>query len=229
MTSSERGAEELEKGHSRLTVRYLTRFEEYRVFRGLEQKQNDEIPSDASEDDREEQTPTDRLESAFQEAQDPLRAEVLEAVLKQDDKFFEQLVLDVLTAAGYGGRVEDEPSLHLGRTADGGVDGMIKEDPLGLDLIYVQAKRYKVGQNLDVKEIRAFSGSLDEFGSKKGVFVTTSDFTRPAREYAQKIGDKKIALINGRGLVDLMMKHQVGVRVEQVYELKAVDMDYFEP
>jgi restriction system protein len=125
---------------------------------------------------------------------------------------------------GYGGSVEDAASV-LGRAGDEGIDGMIKEDKLGLDAVYVQAKRWS--QNVGRPEVQAFAGSLEGARARKGVFITTSDFTPDAREYVKRI-EKKIVLIDGRQLAELMIDHDVGVTVAHTYKLKRLDSDYFE-
>ncbi|GIU78911.1 MAG: hypothetical protein KatS3mg005_2149 [Bryobacteraceae bacterium] len=170
-------------------------------------------------------TPTERLEAAFRESRDALAADLLDRVKQASPQFFEQLVLDLLTAMGYGGSIEDAAK-NVGRTGDGGIDGVIKEDKLGLDVVYVQAKRWG-DRMVSVGDVRDFSGALDAARARKGVFITTSRFTQDAREYVQKI-EKKIVLIDGRQLAELMIDHDVGVTVVQTYKLKRVDSDYFE-
>ncbi len=128
---------------------------------------------------------------------------------------------------GYGGSVEsvEDAARAVGRVGDEGIDGVIKEDKLGLDVVYMQAKRWQ--QNIGRPEVQAFVGALAGKRARKGVFITTSDFTKEAREYVQSI-DAKIVLIDGRQLAELMIDHDVGVTVVQTYKLKRVDSDYFE-
>jgi restriction system protein len=166
------------------------------------------------------------LESALDRVQNPRRREILDAILAKPPAFFERLVLDVLTGAGYGGTAEDA-NAHLGKSGDGGVDGVIKEDTLGLELIYVQAKRYAPDTPVGRPAIQQFAGSLEGFRARKGVFITTSSFTSEARDYARQI-EKRIALIDGVALVDLMLRHDVGVRTIRSFSVKAVDQDYFD-
>jgi restriction system protein len=139
--------------------------------------------------------------------------------------FFERLIVDLLVAMGYGGG-RAEAGRALGKTGDGGVDGLINEDVLGLDVVYLQAKRYAPTTSVPVREIRDFVGSLEGFRASKGVFVTTSYFPSSAVEFAQKIS-KRIVLIDGKELARLMIKHSIGVRTKDVYELKSLDEDYF--
>lgn len=144
-------------------------------------------------------------------------------MLEQTPEFFEQLVLDVLQAMGYGGSREDAPQ-RLGRSGDEGVDGVIREDRLGLDLIYVQAKRWTnvVGR----PEIQRFFGALHGRRATKGVFITTSGFSREALEYAEGVSPRVI-LVDGQELAQLMIEHGVGVTVNRKYEIKRLDLDYF--
>ena len=139
--------------------------------------------------------------------------------------FFERLIIDLLIAMGYGGG-RAEMGQAIGRAGDGGIDGIIKEDALGLDFVYVQAKRYAAPNPGGRAEVQGFAGSLDGVGATKGIFVTTSIFSQGAREFVQRIA-KRIVLIDGAELAGLMVRHDVGVRSRTVYDLKKVDEDYF--
>jgi len=152
-----------------------------------------------------------------------LADELLETVKRIDPSFFEKLVIDLLLKMGYGGS-RAEAGKAVGKTGDGGIDGIIDEDKLGLDKIYIQAKRWEntVGRPI----VQAFVGSLAGNHSKKGIFITTSDFTKDAREYIDKI-DSRISLVDGRKLVELMIDHGLGVSTSNTYEIKKVDRDYF--
>ena len=145
-------------------------------------------------------------------------------VMRCSSSFFERLVLDVLVGMGYGGSRE-EASEAVGRAGDEGIDGTISEDRLGLEMIYVQAKRWK--GNVGRPEIQKFAGALAGRKAGKGVFITTSTFTHDARNYVEKV-DARIVLIDGRQLADFMIDYNVGVTTEAVYELKRIDTDYFE-
>jgi restriction system protein len=144
-------------------------------------------------------------------------------VQEQTPEFFEQVVLDVLQAMGYGGSREDAAE-RLGRSGDGGVDGVIREDTLGLDLIYVQAKRWT--NTVGRPEIQQFVGALNGQRASKGVFITTSTFSRDVIDYADSV-NPRVILVDGKQLADLMVAHDVGVSVESRYEIKRVDLDYF--
>ena len=170
-------------------------------------------------------TPTERIESAFLEVQAELRTELLDRVLELEPPMFERLIVDLLVAMGYGGSRADA-GRAIGRSGDGGIDGIIKEDPLGLDIVYVQAKRYQPGSNVGRPDVQAFSGSLDGVSATRGVFVTTSAFSSQAREYAGQIA-KRLILIDGDELSNLLIQHNVGVRTSEAYEVKKIDEDFF--
>lgn len=170
-------------------------------------------------------TPEERLQAAYEEVRDHVAAEVLERLRAVDPLRFERIVLEVLTAMGYGGSDPERTTLTA-RSHDGGLDGVIREDALGLDQVVVQAKRYNTP--VDVKLIREFAGSLDEHGTDKGVFFTTDKFTGPATDFARSI-KKRIVLIDGPELARLMVRHRVGVTVTKTLLLARLDSDYFEP
>jgi len=153
-----------------------------------------------------------------------LELELLDQLKAATPAFFEQVVIDLLVAMGYGGSRQDA-GRAIGKSGDGGIDGIIKEDKLGLDVIYVQAKRWEnvVGR----PEIQKFAGALQGHRSNKGVFITTSSFTKEAIDYARII-NSKIILLDGKELTSLMIDHNVGVSTVGLYELKKIDTDYFE-
>jgi restriction system protein len=172
----------------------------------------------------EDQTPEEQLADAYRVLRDSLASDILEMVRKASPTFCEELVIDLLVAMGDGGSVEDAGKA-VGRSGDGGIDGIIKEDKLGLDVVYVQAKRWlnSVGRPV----VQAFAGSLEGVRAKKGVLITTSSYSQDALEYVQKI-EKRIVLIDGKQLAGLMIDHDVGVNVVQTYKIKRLDSDYFE-
>jgi restriction system protein len=173
------------------------------------------------------QTANERLEAAFEEMQSALKQDLLDIVRKMDPYAFEQLVVDLLVAMGYGGS-RAEAAQVTQRSADEGIDGVIKEDRLGLETIYLQAKRWQsaVGR----KELQAFVGALAGQGASKGVFITSGEFANTANEYVEKISQKgqKVVLIDGDRMASLMIEHGVGVSPIKTYALKRVDSDYFE-
>jgi restriction system protein len=170
-------------------------------------------------------TPEEHMEASYAELAASLRTEVLERLLDASAAFFEQVIVDLLVAMGYGGG-RAEMGKAIGRSGDEGIDGIVKEDPLGLDVVYVQAKRYKPSIVVGRPDIQKFAGSLEGFGATKGVFVTTSSFASSAQEFVQRIS-KRIILIDGDELARFMIKHNVGVRTRVSCEIKSVDEDYF--
>lgn len=172
-----------------------------------------------------EATPEEQIEAAYGAIQTALKADLLERALGQSPAFFERLIVDLLVAMGYGGS-HDQAALNLGRSGDGGVDGVIDEDRLGLDRIYVQAKRYAAHSSVGRPEIQGFVGSLVGLGATKGVFVTTSSFSSPATEYVRHI-PQRVILIDGERLAELLVEHGVGVRISRTIAVKRVDEDFF--
>jgi restriction system protein len=165
------------------------------------------------------------LSMALQQAHRALIDDLIARIHAQLPEFFEYLVIDVLLAMGYGGRRRDMAQ-RLGRTGDGGIDGLIAQDELGLDLIYIQAKRLKPGSVVPVSEVRDFVGSLDARHAVKGVFVTTSHFSPAAIEFCGQVS-RRVVLVDGARLAELMVRHNIGVKVKESYQLKRIDADYF--
>jgi restriction system protein len=172
-------------------------------------------------------TPDEIIEREIDRLRAALRKRLLKAVLDQTPEFFEQLVLDILVKMGYGGSRE-AMAAHLGRTGDEGLDGCINQDALGLDRIMVQAKRYSEDNIVGRPAVQGFVGSLAGQGVGKGVFITTSDFTKEAREFAQRGLATKVVLVNGGMLLDLMIEHGVGVHVVRTHGIYDLDQNYFE-
>ena len=170
------------------------------------------------------ETPEDALASAYKKLRLDIESELLDVVKTASPSFFERLVVDLLVKIGYGGNRQDAASA-VGKSGDGGIDGIIKEDRLGLDVIYIQAKRWEgtVGR----PEIQKFAGALQGQRAKKGIFITTSSFSGEARDYVKYI-DTRIILIDGAQLVELMVDNDVGVSPAGIYEVKKIDSDYFE-
>ena len=172
-------------------------------------------------------TPDDAIDSALASIESKVRQDLLERLLEAPPAFFERVVVDPLLAMGYGSTAEGA-GRTLGGSGDGGVDGVIREDRLGLDLIYIQAKRYRDGP-VTADQLRSFAGALDDKGARKGVFITTSRFTADAQGFAERQQMKRIALVDGEKLTSLMLRHDVGVRPARTIVLKKLDLDYFEP
>jgi restriction system protein len=169
-------------------------------------------------------TPEEQLETSFQVLRDALADEVLEVVKGTSPSAFERIVVDLLVAMGYGGSLEDSGEV-VGKSGDGGIDGTIKQDKLGLDIVYVQAKRWQ--DNVGSPEVMKFCGGLTAHHANKGVLLTTSSFSKDASEFVTKI-PQKIVLIGGKRLAELMIEHDVGVAAKKRYTLKRIDQDYFE-
>jgi restriction system protein len=172
-------------------------------------------------------TPEEQIDEAFALLHAALKADLLERVLSQSPTFFEGVIVDLLVAMGYGGSHENA-ALRLGKTGDGGVDGVVDEDRLGLDRIYVQAKRYAATSSVGRPEVQGFVGSLVGLGATKGVFVTTSTFSAPAIDYVRHL-PQRVILIDGARLAELMIEYGVGVRVSRTVTIKRVDEDAFTP
>lgn len=170
-------------------------------------------------------TPEEQIEVSYRAVEDALRTELLDRILANSPAFFEQLIVDVLIAMGYGGSHKDA-ARQLGKSGDGGVDGVVNQDRLGLERVYVQAKRYQETIVVGRPDVQAFVGSLVGFGATKGVFVTTSNFSAQAREFVKHLS-QRVVLVDGRQLTDLMIEHDVGVRVSRSIQFKRLDEDFF--
>ena len=171
-------------------------------------------------------TPEEELERVVQQLCDELEADVLDRVREAPPAFLEQVVVDLLIAMGYG-KGDAAMGRVTGRSGDGGIDGKIREDALGLDEVYVQAKKYADGNTVGEGEVRNFAGAIDAAGTTKGVFVTTSGFTSSAKDYVAR-SPKRIVLIDGEELARLMVVHSIGVRTRIRHEIKRIDEDYFD-
>lgn len=203
----------------KINLAFLDQFEGHMEFRG----QSNQRCSERESDDAETETPQESLESAYEQLREDLAGELLQHVRRASPSFFEQLVVDLLLRMGYGGAT-DESGAVTNPGADEGIDGVINQDALGLEVIYLQAKRWQ--QPVGRPEIHKFVGALHGQRARKGVFITTSSFTRDAEDYAKAI-DPKIVLIDGKQLAELMMDYDVGVSTVQTFALKKVDIDYF--
>jgi restriction system protein len=220
---TERGRQELNLNPLKIDLRYLEKYPELSVFRGVPQGGNDgdnggeAVPPSV-------QTPREVLEGSYQLLRRELADELLDRIKQKPPVFFERLVVELLVAMGYGGSLKDAGQA-VGRSGDGGIDGVIKEDKLGLDFIYIQAKRWESTVGRPV--VQAFAGALDEQKARKGVIITTSTFSPEAHAYVKRI-ERKIVLIDGEQLAQLMIDYGVGVAEEAVYVVKKLDADYFE-
>jgi restriction system protein len=218
---TERGQQLLDDEPDRVGLGHLKQYPEYQEFR-KPKKEDDAEP--APEEDSS-MTPEEHLEYGYRMIRDELAAELLRQVKECSPGFFESLVVELLLAMGYGGSRSDAGQI-VGKSGDGGVDGVIKEDRLGLDIIYIQAKRWEgvVGR----PEIQKFAGALQGQRAKKGVFITTSGFSREAEEFVSSI-ESKIVLVDGDRLAQFMIDFGIGVSMAASYEICRLDSDYFEP
>ena len=224
---TDRGSETLASNPKKIDGKYLEQFPEFMDFKEASKSSNENVsPSVFVEEDAAAKTttPEESIELAHQGLREQLAQELLSRILACSPTFFEQLVVELLVKMGYGGSRRDAGE-RIGQTGDGGIDGIIKEDRLGLDLIFIQAKRWQgtVGR----PEIQKFVGALQGQRARKGVFITTSTYTSEAIDYASKI-DTKVVLMDGKQLSALMIDFDVGVSVFASYVVKRVDSDYFE-
>jgi restriction system protein len=225
---TDRGRSVIASKPARVDVAYLARFPEFEEFRRKAENEGVENPpkSDAGPDTTvaaPTSTPQESLDAAYHHLRRAVETELLAAVRGASFRFFERLVVELLVKMGYGGSLKDAGKA-IGRSGDDGLDGIIKEDHLGLDAIYIQAKRWE--RTVGRPEVQAFAGSLEGVRGRKGVFITTSTFSSDAREYVSRI-EKKIVLVDGQQLASLMTDFGIGVTPVSTYEVKRVDGDYF--
>jgi restriction system protein len=219
-----RGRALLKTNPKKIDVNLLNQYPEFVEFR--EKSPNNKVNSVSTADSElaTVQTPQELLESSHQTLHGQLAEDLLDRISKASPRFFEKLVVDLLVKMGYGGSRKDAGEA-IGKSGDDGIDGIIKEDRLGLDAVYIQAKRWKA--TVGRPEVQSFAGSLEGHRARKGVFITTSQFSNDAREYVTRI-EKKIILIDGQHLADLSIEFGIGVVPEHTYNVNRVDLDYFE-
>ena len=218
---SDRGLELLRQNPPRIDVKLLEQFDEFKQFRTVKHvKAAKRVKGKLTP---EELTPREALDNAYQSIRNELASDLVQQLETVSPSMFENIVVDLVTKMGYGGNRKDAVAA-IGGTGDEGVDGVIKEDRLGLDVVYIQAKRWKniVGR----PEIQKFAGALQGKRARKGIFITTSKYTNEAQEYASSI-DSKIILIDGVSLVQYMIDHNIGVNTYDTYDIKKMDIDYF--
>jgi restriction system protein len=220
---NQRGIDVLKQKPKKITIAFLRNFPEYLEFRNAPMENVAAAEYDAQ---NKEHTPEEILDGTYQDIRKALSQELLDKIGQLSPPFFERLVVDLLVKMGYGGSVKDAGKT-TGKSGDEGIDGVIKEDKLGLDIIYIQAKKWQQGNTVGHPEIQRFVGALAGQGAKKGIFITTSSFTKEALSYAP-YNETKIVLIDGLQLAQLMIDYNLGVTVQHTYEIKKVDTDYFE-
>jgi restriction system protein len=214
---TDRGLQVLNQKLAKIDVKFLEQFEEFKEFRAIKREKPIELDEEA------ETTPEEALANAYQNLKNELAIELLQQLKASSPRQFENIVIDLLVAMGYGGSRKDAAKA-IGKSGDEGIDGIINEDRLGLDVIYVQAKKWEgtVGR----PEIQKFAGALQGQHAKKGIFITTSNFSKEATDFASRV-DNKIILIGGDILVQYMIDHNIGVTPFANYEVKKIDLDYF--
>lgn len=223
---TERGKKVLAENPEKITTKYLKQFDEFNEFFNKHNPKKSDKNQDNSENQNEdERTPDELLDEGYKKLTETLADDLLGAIEKCSPKFFENLVVDLLVHMGYGGSFEDAAKV-VGKTGDEGIDGIIKEDRLGLDSIYIQAKRWK--DSVGRPEIQKFAGALLGQKASKGVFITTGNFTIDAENFAKDADGRKIILIDGEKLASLMIEYNVGVSTRRTIEIKKIDSDYFD-
>lgn len=224
--ATEQGRQVLDSNPTRIDTKFLKQFDAFLEFQARRSSSSDDSNSAETVKEDSEATPDEELRAAHKSINDALAADLLDRVREATPAFFEQLIIDLLLAMGYGGTSEDA-GRALGQSGDNGVDGVIDQDPLGVDQIYVQAKRYAEGNNIGSGDIRDFFGALNLKKAQKGLFFTTSAFSAAAAQTARDLG-MRIVLIGGKQLAKLMIRYNIGCREEEVLFLKKIDEEFFE-
>lgn len=222
---TDRGIEVLKKKPKKIDNNLLKQFPEFLEFQNIKREGSGSL-SQIESAQVEKHTPEETIDAAYQNIRQSLAQELIDTVRRLSPAFFERLVVELLVKMGYGGSIKDAGKA-IGKTGDEGIDGTIKEDKLGLDIIYIQAKRWQSGNVIGRPELHKFVGALAGQGAKKGIFISTSSFSKDALSYSPK-NETKIVLIDGVQLAQLMIDYNLGVSVQRAYEIKRLDNDYFE-
>ncbi len=223
---TQRGRDLLKKKPPKINVKLLSQFPEFKQFQNLKGTRSGEKVKDSGNTlDFAGTTPSEALEKAYENLRDELAEDLLNKLKQTTPAFFERIVVELLVKMGYGGSRADAGKA-IGRSGDGGIDGIIKEDKLGLDVVYIQAKRWD-SNSVGRPDVMQFAGALQLQKANKGIFITTSRFTEEARSYVAQIGSK-IVLIDGEQLAQLMIDNDVGVSTVSLYPVKKIDSDYFD-
>lgn len=223
---TEEGKKVLNKNLDRLTTSYLMNFESFRKFKELKHVEEKGLTANQPPIDDDNTNPLELIEKSYQDLRSSVIDELLRIVRALDPTDFEKLVMELLKKMGYGAS-DLESVMHKGKSGDGGIDGEISQDRLGLDMIYVQAKRYAEDSGVGRQAIQQFVGSLNERKAKKGIFITSSYFANTVKDYVDRV-DVKIVLIDGLKLADLMYEYDLGVEKVQNFEVKKINSDFFE-
>ena len=209
-----------------IDLKYLERFQSFNEFHSVSQNGSEVGHSSSSEEESEEMSPIEILDDAFKKVNATLAGELMAEVMKLTPGEFEKLVVKLLLKMGYGSGIDDAGYVTQ-LSGDGGIDGIIKEDQLGFSSIYIQAKQWALDRSVDRPEIQKFAGALQGERASKGLFITTTKFSDGAKKYADNLRASNIVLIDGTALMGLMIKYNLGVSTEQVYEIKRIDSDFF--
>ena len=226
---TEEGKKVLQSNPTTFRQSDLAKYPKYQDFI-IRSHQKDDMDEAKDESLHSSESPEERIDAAQAQIRAAVCNDILERVRALSPNAFEQVVIELLIAMGYGDGTANS-GIHTGKTGDGGIDGVINQDKLGLDTIYIQAKRYQEGNNVSAHDARDFVGALqgkESKGSRKGVFITTSDFTKEGREYAENIKDGKVILINGETLAGLMYDNDLGAVVSETIKIKKLDNDFFD-
>lgn len=218
---TQRGFDVYKQNPERIDIAFLNQLPEFIQFRNIRHN----LSEDTEYIDNTDKTPEEDLEAVYQMLRNSLAQDLIDKVIKLPPTFFERLVVELLVKMGYGGSIK-EAGKAIGKSGDEGIDGTIKEDKLGLDIIYIQAKRWNPRNVVGRPEIQKFVGALAGQGAKKGIFITTSKFSKDAIDYSP-MNETKIVLIDGENLAQLMIDYNIGVSTVNTYELKRIDNDYF--
>ena len=209
---------------SKIDVKFLQTLPAFQEWKASQRKKDKQVENIEIEETEITQTPEELIGYSISKIREELISELIDKIKSCSPRFFEKLVIDLLIKIGYGGSLKEAGSI-VGKSGDGGIDGIIKEDKLGLDKIYVQAKRWE--NIVPISQIRDFAGSLLQQKAKKGIFITTSDYPKSAYDFVNNI-EHRIVLINGRELAEYMIDYSVGIQLKKTYEIKRIDFDYFE-
>jgi restriction system protein len=221
---SEKGFELLKQKPNKVDIKLLKTLPDFNKWQKSYSSKKEKDLTETNIDIETEQTPEELIDFSYLKLKEELASELLDKIKKASPNFFERLVIDLLIKMGYGGSKKEAGQI-LGKSGDGGIDGLIKEDKLGLDTIYVQAKRWE--NTVPVSQVRDFAGSLLSKKAKKGIFISTSEYPKSAYEFVSSI-EPRIVLINGKELADMMIENNVGLSTKTFYEIKKIDSDYFE-
>lgn len=209
-----------------LDLKYLERYDSFRKFHTVNSSEGKPKQKETVQPEEEEKTPTEIMSAAFEKVNASLAAELMDMVMGLEPTEFEALVVKLLLKMGYGNGIDDAGRVTRA-TGDGGIDGIIKEDQLGFNNIYIQAKKWSADHKVSRPEVQKFAGALQGEKATKGLFITTTEFTKDARDFAANLLGSNIVLVDGNQLTKLMIKFNLGVAVDQTFEVKRIDSDFF--